>query len=170
MKQENFKDCIFEKNNKIFKKYKKVKQKDGTYKIKHYKGESVVLEDVLHKECVNMFHFHFGDWRENNKAPMLVHIANQTPRSSNVIQMLAYNRKMKAMGKITGIPDFVVYKKTNELNKNALFIELKSIDNKLDENQIKIHSYLVEDVKVCCSVEEFLNEVRKFLLIEELPF
>ena len=89
----------------------------------------------------------------------------------NLFYKLFYKSDGKqVINALTNSYAYEVYKKTNELNKNALFIELKSIDNKLDENQIKIHSYLVEDVKVCCSVEEFLNEVRKFLLIEELPF
>jgi hypothetical protein len=152
--------------------YKRIKQKDGTYKIKTYKGQNVVKEDVLHDNCVKWFRMSFGDWQDDNRNPMLCHIANETPRSSNVIQMIAYNRKMKRLGKITGIPDFFIRKYTGEV----IFIELKAIDNKIKNEQQEIFSYFNAKNKQCfvCQTQDefekvcndFMGEVGCFQLLE----
>ena len=76
----------------------------------------------------------FGDWKDDIESPMLCHIANETPRSSNRIQMISYNRKMKRLGKIKGIPDFFIRKYTGEV----IFIELKAIDYKIKDEQQEI--------------------------------
>lgn len=149
-------------DDKIFKKYKKQKLKDGTYTIKEYKGELVEKEDYLHEKCMQWFFIEFGDWKNKTNAPMLCHIANETPRSSNRIQMIAYNRKMRRLGKITGISDFFLRRQDGQV----IFIELKSIDSGIKDEQKVIYDYFNATKKqcfVCKTVDQFADICDDFL-------
>ncbi len=131
-------------------------------KVKIYKGEPVLKEDTIHKYCIDWFYAEYGDFRHCNNSPLICHIANETPRSSNKIQMINYNRKMKFLGKIKGIPDFFIRKKTGEV----IFVELKAIDCKIKDEQKQIFEYFNQQEEycfVCKSLAEFQKVVKKFL-------
>lgn len=145
--------------------YKKNLKPKSIYKKNLYKGKLVLKEDVLHSNCVKWFYLQYGDFRIDKDAPMLCHIANETPRSSNKIQMIAYANKMKKLGKIKGIPDFFLRRKDGLV----LFIELKAEDSNIKDEQKYIFDYMNKDLefcKICKTEEEFVNVVNHFLKTE----
>lgn len=136
------------------------KQIAGKNKI--YKKELVIKEDVLHYQCISWFYNQYGDFRYNIKAPMLCHIANETPKSKNRIQMIAYANKMKKLGKIKGIQDLMLRRQDGF----CIFIELKAIDNDIKDEQRYIYDYMNQNIQsafVVKRLEEFMQVVNDFL-------
>jgi hypothetical protein len=142
--------------------YKTKKNKDGSRSLKLINGKKILKEDYVHLSCVQWFYVQYGDFRDNSSSPMLCHIANETPKSNNRIQMINYSRKMKRMGKISGIPDFLL----RSMDGRVIFIEMKALDGVIDKSQKIIHDYLNQEQPqcfVCRTLEEFENIVRNFL-------
>lgn len=135
--------------------------KDGTityYSIKMYKGEPVLCEEYLHTLCRGWFINTYGNFIDKQDAPILCHIANETFRGNNKGGTFQYHRKMKNLGKITGMPDLMVIN-----NGKTFFIELKTLNGKIKPEQ----EYIMESLQkhgvpcfICRTLEEF-KEVTK---------
>ena len=123
-------------------------KKQKPYKIQH--------EDILHKACVQWFGMQYG-MRDDI---FINHCPNENP-SGDKNKMIKYNTKMKSMGRMTGFPDLEIGYKGK-----VLFIELKSENGRLSDNQKLAHQNIQKagfEVVVIRSLEEFMEKVKNFI-------
>lgn len=125
-------------------------------------------EDILHKACVQWFGTQYG-MRDDI---FINHCPNENPSGDKKgdkdemikynVKMIKYNVKMKSMGRMTGFPDLEIGYKGK-----TLFIELKSENGRLSDNQKLAHQNIQNagfEVVVIRSLEEFVEKVKGFIV------
>ena len=105
----------------------------------------------MQERCLNTFKEIYGDFNKDFTKPMIVHIANETSKKTS----FAYHNKMKAQGKVAGIPDLMI------IGKGKLFfVELKAEDGKTSKEQdyfIKCLNYNEHNCFICKTQEDFMQ-------------
>ena len=125
--------------------------------VKNNMSNNTIKEDILHKNCIILFELKYS-----NKGVILHHSPNENPRGQQ-IQMICYNKKMKARGRLTGFPDLILF-----FNNKVLLIELKrekggvlsteqkELFKKFQQQQFPVH--------IIKTLEDFDNLVADFIL------
>jgi hypothetical protein len=113
-------------------------------------------ESRMQQAAVKWFRYQYPD-------TIITSFPNQGARS------VANASRMKAEGMTAGMPDLVIFKPFvhfGAMCMGALFVEFKTEKGTLTPKQHDVHKKLTDNlyrVVVCRSVDEFINEVTKYM-------
>ena len=122
-------------------------------------------ESKTQQACVRWFRYTYPNL-------MIFSIPNGAVLSGNKMQRIKQWKRLEAEGAMPGVPDLFIPVKsigTIERQYSGLFIEMKSEDGRLSVDQKNIGSKLFDlgyQVKVCRSLDEFIQVVNNYLLSE----
>lgn len=123
-------------------------------KHKVYKPKQLIIsEDILNKNCVEWFYIQYG-----HTNAILHHSPNENSKGKRGT-LIAYNAKMKRLGRLAGFPDLIII-----YQGRILFIEFKSIKGIIRDSQKELfpkflqNGFIVHIVRTLDAFEKLIDE------------